>query len=282
MAGKRQGLLGYNDHPTIDPGTMCRNESSPPGSLGCQNDFAVWRVSIRSSQYTQGRRPQRTRPRPGAAPAAIELNIFGDFAKGPWNSDAEVLAAIYSKRDEWFPGKQELYEFAKSGKGTVVGAANVWNVLVAIVQNRPSRVNIFTHATDGYIGLSGTVVRGNVHFNRQAETALNGDLINDAEQDHYTFRVGESKRFTMKEVREALPEGAEIVIYACHSGTDKSYLRQLSKVFGAKVKGFSKEIRYYPVVSQDGKRILRWQYSHGDSQNKVSDFHQLQPDISAP
>jgi hypothetical protein len=281
MAGKRQGLLGYNDNPTIDPGTMCRNESSPPGSLGCQTDIAVWRVSIRSSQYTQGRRPQRTRPQPGAAPAAIELNIFGDFAKGPWNSDAEVLAAIYSKRDEWFPGKQELFEFAKSGAGTVMGAANVWNVLTAIAQHRPSRVNIFTHATEGYIALSGRVVKGGVYFNKQEATELNGELISKAEQDHTTFWVGKSKSFTMKEVRAALPKNAEIVIYACHSGLDKSYLRQLSKVFGAKVKGFSKSIRYYPVVSSDGKRIIRWQYSHGDSL-KVSDFHQLQPDISAP
>jgi hypothetical protein len=40
MAGKKQGLLGHNDNPTIDSGTMCRNPSFPPGSLGCQNDYA--------------------------------------------------------------------------------------------------------------------------------------------------------------------------------------------------------------------------------------------------
>jgi uncharacterized protein (TIGR02594 family) len=33
MAGKRQGLLGLTDNPTIDPGTSCRNESSAPGPL---------------------------------------------------------------------------------------------------------------------------------------------------------------------------------------------------------------------------------------------------------
>jgi hypothetical protein len=36
MAGRRQGLLGYNDNPTIDSGTMCRNESCSPRPMDSQ------------------------------------------------------------------------------------------------------------------------------------------------------------------------------------------------------------------------------------------------------
>lgn len=67
----------------------------------------------------------------------MELNIYGDFVPGPWTMQAEILAAINPGRDEWFPGKVELRQFAASGIGLVEGAVNVWNVLSLIVRNEP-------------------------------------------------------------------------------------------------------------------------------------------------
>jgi hypothetical protein len=92
----------------------------------------------------------------------MELNIFGDFAPGPWKTTAEGLAAINSNRDDRFPSKVELRQMAASGSGLVEGAVNVWNLLCSIVRHKPNRVNILTHATEGYISLSGRVVKGKV------------------------------------------------------------------------------------------------------------------------
>lgn len=222
--------------PARTPGSMGINDAGDPsadaeigdtaGSLG-MNDSAEWYLSALSGRRTKGKQP-RTGSAPVVAPPAAggELNIYGSFKEGPWKTNAEVLAAIRSMTDEWFPGSAELREFAKSGKGTVEGVVNVWNVLCSIARNRPNRVNIFTHATSGYIGLSGKVVKGNVYFSAKADAELNDEIINSAEEDDFTFSDSKSKNVTMKQVRAALRKDAEIVIYACHSGLDKTYLQK--------------------------------------------------------
>jgi hypothetical protein len=277
--------LGNND--ATDPNVSAQLGDTP-GSLGIGDHAEViayaspvqhrWgRVSSktkrRSSSKASLRRPKKEKPKESGG----ELNIFGDFRPGPWKSDAEILEALKND-DEWFPGTAELKKFAQSGRGHVAGAVNVWNVLREIAKSHPHRVNIFTHAIAGYIGLSGRVVSGNVYFDTRSEAnELNEDLIALAEDEDFSFSVGKDKH-GMGEVREALGTGGEVVIYACHAGLDRRYLQKLAKVLKATVKGFSEEIRYHPKKTHDGKRILGWEFSAGDSP-KVSDFHALIPDI---
>jgi len=52
--------------------------------------------------------------------------------------------------------------FGVPGTGRQITVKGVWNVLCSIARHKPTRVNVFTHATEGYIGLSGKVVKGNV------------------------------------------------------------------------------------------------------------------------
>jgi len=42
----------------------------------------------------------------------MELNIYGDFSPGPWKTQAEIFAAINSGKEDWFPSKVELRQFA--------------------------------------------------------------------------------------------------------------------------------------------------------------------------
>jgi len=211
----------------------------------------------------------------------MELNIFGDFTEGPWKTDAEILKASKIPY-EWSPGKDELRHFAASGgRGFVEGAANVWNVLCSIVRHKPRRVNIFTHgADDGYIGLKGWVVKGNVTFDtRKEEYALTPELISEAEEEGFSFSDLKTKNATVNNVRDALGEHAEMVLYACHSGSDQDYLNQIARLLRIKVWGFSKEILYRPLPSRDGLKIVGWRYKVDGDSEEVAHFYKLQPDI---
>jgi hypothetical protein len=70
-----------------------------------------------------------------------------------------------------------------------------------------------------------------------------------------------------------------MVLYACHSGLDQGYLKQIAELLRIRVRGFKSEILYHPVPSKDRKTI-NWQFSAGFSE-KVQDFHKLQPDVVA-
>jgi hypothetical protein len=109
----------------------------------------------------------------------------------------------------------ELRQFAASGRGIVEGAVNVWNVLCSIARHKPTRVNVSTHATEGYIGLSGKVVKGNVIFNTtREENSLSPDIIAEADDEGFYFSDLRTKNATIKDVRDALGKHAEMVLYA--------------------------------------------------------------------
>jgi hypothetical protein len=210
----------------------------------------------------------------------MELNVYGDYAPGPWKTNAKILAAINSNRDEWFPGREELRQFAASGSGLVEGAVNVWNLFCSIVRHKPNRVNIFTHGDSGYIGLSGTVVKGNVYFARSPDTQLSPETILAATEPGFSFSDQKTKNATMNDVRKALGKEAELIVYACHSGLDSRYLQSIARLLNVRAAGFEEEIHYHPDPSPDLKSI-RWQYSVGDGA-KVRDFHGLKPTYVKP
>lgn len=210
----------------------------------------------------------------------MELNVYGEFAPGPWKTNSEIMSSINSNRDEWFPSKVELRALAASGSGKVEGAVNIWNLFCAIVRTKPSRVNIFTHAISGYIGLSGRVVKGNVIFGAAEATSLSVALMKETEEENSSFSDLKTKDVTMGDVRTALGSHAQVAVYACHSGLNGEYLRQIAKFLRVSVGGFEDEIRYHPTLSAD-KKSISWQYSVGDGP-KVKDFHKLTPEFVKP
>jgi hypothetical protein len=271
-----RGSLGIRDR--ADP-NVNSDPGDTPGALGKNDGAEQFAKFYGPGGYSESRRG-RQRTIKSRIATDRELNLYADFKPGPWKTPQEIVAEIKTGKDNWFPGRDELFEFAKSGKkknATVAGVHNIWNVLGAIGRIRPKRVNIFTHAISGYISFSGEVVKGNVKFNtHEMDTDFSSQSIERAKMATFQEHA-KAKHMTIDDVRNALPRGAKMVIYACHAGLDTTYLKQIAKLLRIQVESFSKEIRYHPVRIT-GNRII-WSYSAGAG-NKVSDFHDLQPDRS--
>jgi hypothetical protein len=273
-----RGSLGMRDR--ADPNVRS-DPGDTPGALG-KNDGAEQLAKFYGPGSRSKSRFRRRRARRRRTASNRELNLWADFKPGPWNTPQEIVAEINTGKDNWFPGKDELLEFAKSGKrknAAVVGVRNMWNVLGAIGRIGPKRINLFTHARSGYIAFSGEVLKGDVSFNTdEKDTDFSSQSIERAKMA--TFQEHDkAKRMTIVDVRRALPRGAKMVIYACHAGLDTDYLKKIAKLLRIRVESFSKEIRYHPVRIVGGRII--WQYSAGAGK-KVYDFHNLKPDKSVP
>ena len=272
-----RGSLGMRDRadPNIDS-----DPGDTPGALG-KNDGAEQIAKFYGTGGRSKSRYRRRRTRRSRTASNRELNLWADFKPGPWKTPQEIIAEINTGKDNWFPGKDELLEFAKSGKrknAVVEGVYDIWNVLGKIRRIRPKRINIFTHAVSGYISFSGEVVKGNVTFNtHKKDTDFSSQSIDRAKMAIFKEHDKAKKRMTIDDVRAALPRGAKMVIYACHAGLDTDYLKKIAKLLRITVESFSKEIRYHPVRIVGGRII--WQYSAGAGK-KVFDFHDLQPDRS--
>jgi len=209
---------------------------------------------------------------------AGELNVFGTFQAGPWKNNTELQKAV-DKR-EWSPATAELKMAASSGKGAVEGAVNCFNLLCAIIRNKPDRVNIFSHANEFYLYFSGTVVPGNVNWDtRRPENWLDVDYLDNLEKNGVGFKDGRTKNATFEQFRKALPAHSTICLYACHAALGGELCKGIAKYFRANVKAFSDEVRYYPTIPQKGPISLK--YAIGNNE-QVSNFHELDRYFSAP
>lgn len=215
------------------------------------------------------------------------VNLYGSFEPGPWKTDAEILKAI--DNEDWFPGRDELKIFAGSGPGHVEQVKNIPNLMTSIARlESVTRVNIFTHATKGYISLHGWVTKGNVIFSdiEDEQLELDEDTLREATGNWTIYSDPirpKSKPITLSDVRKKYGKGVHMVIYACHSGLDEEYLGNVAKLFGIPVHGFSSEIGYHPV-SKSNKRILHWEFFVKPSEKvkqvkMLRHFHHLTPDI---
>jgi len=201
-----------------------------------------------------------------------ELNQYASYTPGPWGtSDSKVLEAIANR--EWSASTKEFMEMAKNGTGKVEGVANLWNMLCAIVRNHATRVNVFTHANQKWIALSGTVIPGNVDFpTKSHEAYLDTINLTNASQPEFTFSDKHSKNITFEQVRHTLGDHGLLVLYACHTAVDPLFLKEIAVALHVTVKGFKEEIRHYPVVKHG--KITGWKLSVGKTE-PVSDFHDL-------
>ena len=131
-----RGSLGIRDR--ADPNVRS-DPGDTPGALG-KNDSAEQIAKFYGPGGRSKSRYRRRRTRKGRIASDRELNLYADFTPGPWNTPQEIVAEINTGKDNWFPGRDELWEFAKSGKrknAVVEGMKNMWNVLRAIVKIRP-------------------------------------------------------------------------------------------------------------------------------------------------
>jgi hypothetical protein len=207
-----------------------------------------------------------------------DLNVYGTFAPGPWPKVADVMEAVQKR--EWNPGTDELKKFASTGGAgaKVEQVVNCYNLLCALYRNKPNRLNIFTHANDRYLYLSGKVVKGDVVFDTtKEENCIDTQILMNIE-DNKVFNDAISHDVTMKDVRAALPKPFEIGIFACHSALNYDLLRGLANFFNCHVFAFRQDVRYY-MTTKDNKLVRK--YGIGDA-SPVDTYRELQRFFQAP
>ena len=250
------------------PGLFSRDrEAIPLGAMLADKDPKKLPVGAKSVSAAQ-------------AAAGLELNLYAKF-DSIWKNAPESDILTAARAGKWDPGTDDFFFAAKSGKGEVAGVVNLLNLLVEIAKHGKrsvSRVNLFTHANAGYIGLSGEVTRAGVYFNtRDQYAALDGDLLSNIEAagDGFSFTVpgsGPKKQYSLGDARAALASDAVLVVYACHAGLDKEYLKRFATALGIKVIGFKESI-IYKLTPQGGKVVRT--YGREGASSDAADFHDI-------
>lgn len=267
------GPTGINDSADPNNTIMLRRSSGLRGAIKMAEEGEI--VLARAGGPRTLRGLHRTRIR-----TYNEVNMVGSFPfKGsPWKNTAEKLA--YMHRGKWYPADDELRIFANSKipkkNSEYQIPKDAWMFLNVLYSFPAKRFNLFTHGT----ALSGYVEKGHVHFERGKIYHLLGTWYYTAMNPGFVFE-GKGKWRTLKDLRSVMPSGAKLIIYGCNSGSKRKEIKRLSKLLGIVVQGFSKKIGYHPVMSKDGKHIINWRYSHGETGKIVDDYHKLKPDISS-
>jgi hypothetical protein len=210
----------------------------------------------------------------------IELSFVGDWPS-EWEkqkkSDAEILDSVGANGkdrigpNEWSPSTKDFLRFAKtghrSGDPEPETVPVLDDLLYKIGKHKPGTVNrvyLFTHADSRYLGLSGDVRLDSPYFNKHGIT--DNDIL-EAQEENKSFRTsdmtqdqGFAEDITLARVRGAFQKGAQIIIFACHFGLNPDYIDKLSKLFGVKVRGFTKAVAYTLDGDGRGKRIIHRTY----------------------
>ena len=234
------------------------------------------------------RRDKKKAPDKKTKSAGREITIVGSF-KNPFKTRADEIEAM--DKDRWEPSTDDFV--AVGGKTVTVD--NFLTIFGTILvdgtrETKPgsiNRINIFTHANPSMIAFSGQITSAGAMatVTLHGNGALTpGDL--QALTQGQTFSVNSTnktlaaKAFTLDDVRRRFAKDAVIVIYACKSGIDTSFLQEIADTFQVKVRGFSDLVGYFPKYTQGSNTIDRRHVGIGrNAAVKETDFHQL--DVSS-
>lgn len=222
-----------------------------------------------------------------------EFDAIGDYwgKRDFWfkKRDADKLrAATHQVRgQEWFPDSGDFTNIEKAGRRprAIAQRVTTTNDLLAalgkIGQTQPgsiSKLNVFTHGSEkGEIVLSGQVTKDNVLWTPRDEKngGFNDDLFEAAEDRRITFsQKGKKGQYSIDDVRKAFAKDASATLYACHSGLDGPYLKQMSDLLGVPVRGFDKAVQIKLDPGRKGR--VDWSLGvQGREGQEVHDFHDL-------
>ena len=181
-----------------------------------------------------------------------EINLAGGFTWESSLTDAEEIQALSDNK--WSPTTVDFLAVLGSN---AVPVGN-WGALLGEIEKWPTgsvkRVNLMTHGDARGFSLTGHNVPGDVYLDRS--TQITPDGISALAGPGVSFEYS-SRTFKMADVRDRLASDAVVVIYSCHSGSDKSMLVALNKLLGAKVVGFKEKIVHCPPAQKDKNKFIR-------------------------
>jgi hypothetical protein len=192
---------------------------------------------------------------------ATEISITGDFSFTLGITIAQEVQMVQSHT--WAPSTVDFAGVvARTGAPSIRAAdfSAVLNVIVNSPKKSIQRINVFTHSNPGYIALGGSIdstaqLSPNVTLNTNTPQlfliALDASTLLYLRNGGTFGPNSNPQQFSLVDVKDRFVKPAQIVFYACHSGTDATLLQDIASTFGITAKGFSSPIAYCPGFTQN-------------------------------
>lgn len=139
---------------------------------------------------------------------------------------------------------------AVTGLSSKFSFKNFEAILSEIAQHKTGsirRINLWAHSNSLYLGISGTVVPGDVNFHSLVDASRVRSLNDPGLEIEEKIR-GKVVKFTRADVRKSFAPNAQIVIYSCNTAVEVDLLQAIADLLQVHVIGFSEAILYCPPI----------------------------------
>jgi hypothetical protein len=223
---------------------------------------------------------------------AAEISITGDFSFAPVITIVQEVQMVQNQT--WAPSTVDFAGVvARTGAPSIVAAdfGAVLNAIVSSPKQSIQRINIFTHSNPGYIAFGGSIdssaqlspiVSLNTNTPQLFLIALDASTLSYLRNGGTFGPASNPQKFSLGDVKDRFIKPAQIVFYACHSGTDAILLQDIATTFGVIAKGFTSPIAYCPGFTQNPPAInRRMDIALDDCKHPhATDFHSLTVQIT--
>jgi hypothetical protein len=193
----------------------------------------------------------------GSGSGSLVLTLLGDF-DNPWKGDPKAEADAIDNKI-WEPATDTFEVVARHPNNKIskqeVKICPAFTSFLSFILNasgKIARINVISHTNSGLVAFGGTVEKtGKVMLNVNDRSdpdkhfiAMDSAALVDLRDEEKEWFI-DNQRFTIKDLRQKFAANAEIVLYACGSGFNLAFLRDVALTFKVTVRGFKSEIIYY-------------------------------------
>ena len=243
----------------------------------------------------------------GGGTGSLVLTLLGNF-DNPWKGDPKAEADAIDKKI-WEPATDTFTVVANHPNNNLpkqeVKICSTFTSFLGFILNasgKIARINVISHTNSGLVAFGGTIEKtGKVMLNVNDRSdpdkrfiAMDSDILVDLRDESKVWFL-DNQKFTIKDIREKFAASAEMVLYACGSGFNLAFLRDVAQTFKVPVRGFKSEIIYYAEWNNTQKNpqrppnivITRTDTAYNNppanppETGHQSGFMHLKPDISA-
>jgi hypothetical protein len=190
-----------------------------------------------------GKAPAKPPAPKGKAPGPNgEVTMLASYGWNPPITEQEEVKYLLAGGSQWHPQTAD-YEAITGVKSPPTAPGNLARIIELIGEYRPAsikRLNFWTHADSGSIGITGYLTPGSVWFtNSVDETAIAGFGASG-------LQFGPNN-LSIDDIRKRFASDAIFVLYGCNIGRyPKTMLTALKDLFQVSVIGFKTENVYCP------------------------------------
>jgi Domain of unknown function (DUF4157) len=207
----------------------------------------------------------------GAGEVVRRFFIYAGGYPSPYKDEAEETGSIKAKT--WMPWSRDFGYTAHTAGGGL-GVKTIDELFGAIQEqgiHSITELGLIGHGAGGAIGFSGTVA-----FKPEATVTFADDGLITSES-----LLAESTARLYLNARDRFATGAVITLYACRSGTDQTFVENLSQAFGGVcVRAFKTGIDWCISSNPDGTIASRGWIRIGDSACQEN-IRSLTPDVAS-